>query len=34
VEEGEAKAYKLDREYNVRIPVSAPAGGYTWLVVE
>jgi hypothetical protein len=34
VEEGESRAYKLDRGYNVRIPVSVPAGSYSWLVIE
>jgi hypothetical protein len=30
---GTAKQYKLDRGYNVHVPVSVPAGGYTWLVI-
>jgi hypothetical protein len=32
-QEGPAKPYKLDRDYNVHVPVSIPAGGYTWLVI-
>lgn len=29
-----AKVYKLDRDYNVDITVTIPAGGYKWFVVE
>lgn len=31
---GPAKAYKLDRKFNVEIPLTVPARGHTWLVVE
>ena len=33
-QEGELKRFKLDREYQVKLPVHMPANGYTWLVVE
>ena len=33
-QEGPAKTYRLDREFNVRLPVNIPANGYTWLVIE
>ena len=33
-QEGVAKTYKLDREYQVKLPVTMPANGYTWLVIE
>ncbi len=33
-QEGKARTYRLDREYNVELKVSIPAGGYTWFVVE
>jgi hypothetical protein len=29
-----AKAYKLGRDYSVKIPVTILANGYTWMVVE
>ncbi len=32
--EGRPVGRRLDREYRVRVPVSIPAGGFTWLVVE
>ena len=32
--EGKPKRYKLDREYRIRVPVTIPAGGRTWLTVE
>ncbi len=32
--EGESKPYRLDRQFNVRLPVTVAAGGYTWFVVE
>jgi hypothetical protein len=34
MEEGQAKTYKLNRDYSVDIDISIPAEGYTWLVVE
>ncbi len=34
VENGKPKRYKLDRQFNVRVPVQVPAGGRTWLMVE
>ena len=33
-QEGSAKKFKLDREYNVRVPVTIPANGYSWFVIE
>lgn len=33
-QEGETKTYQLDRECSVRVTVSIPANGYTWLVIE
>ncbi|MBU6398985.1 MAG: alpha-galactosidase [Verrucomicrobia bacterium] len=33
-EHGPWKRFKLDREFNVSVPVSVPANGRTWLVVE
>jgi hypothetical protein len=33
-EDGPASQYSLDREYHVRLPVTLPANGYTWLVIE
>ncbi|KPL12149.1 hypothetical protein AMJ85_01840 [candidate division BRC1 bacterium SM23_51] len=33
-QEGEAKEYKLDRGYNVYVPVAVPPRGVTWFVVE
>lgn len=33
-QEGPPSEYRLDREYRVKLPVSVPANGYTWLVVE
>ena len=32
--DGPAKEYKLDRDYNVRLPVTLPANGYTWIIIE
>ena len=32
--DGEAKEYKLDREYRVRLPLEVPAKGCTWFVIE
>lgn len=32
--DGKSKRYKLDRHFNVRVPVQVPAGGRTWLTVE
>jgi hypothetical protein len=34
VQEATAKTFKLDRAFNVRVPVELPPNGYTWLVVE
>ncbi|MFI3315189.1 MAG: NPCBM/NEW2 domain-containing protein [Rikenellaceae bacterium] len=33
-QEGKAKSYKLNREYEVEISVTIPANGNTWLVIE
>lgn len=33
-QEGTAKTLKLDREFNVHMPVTIPANGYSWFVVE
>lgn len=33
-QEGAAKKFKLDREFNVKLPIIVPANGYTWFVVE
>ena len=33
-QEGKARRYTLDREYNVSLEVTIPANGYTWFVVE
>ena len=33
-QEGKAKKYRLDRDYNVKLDVTIPANGYTWYVVE
>ncbi|PWJ56710.1 hypothetical protein CLV98_11021 [Dyadobacter jejuensis] len=32
--EGPAKAYSVGRDYQVRLTVTLPANGYTWLVIE
>ena len=29
-----AKTFKLDRQFNLRLPVEIPANGYTWRVIE
>ncbi|OOG76863.1 alpha-galactosidase [Algoriphagus sp. A40] len=34
MEEGTAKSYPLNREYEAIVPVEIPANGYIWLVVE
>lgn len=31
--DGDPKVYRLDREYNISVPVRIPAHGVTWLVV-
>jgi hypothetical protein len=33
-QEGRAKKYKLDRDYNITLEIRIPANGYTWYVVE
>lgn len=33
-QDGKPQIYQLDREYEVRVQLTVPAGGYTWLVVE
>ena len=33
-QDGRPKSYKLDRGYNVSVPLNVPAHGCTWLVVE
>jgi hypothetical protein len=32
--DGTARTFKLDREYNIELPVNVPARGVTWFVVE
>ena len=32
--DGPAKTYKLDRLYSIALPVTVPARGVTWFVVE
>ena len=32
--EGEPKTFKLDREFGVRLPVTIPANGHSWFVIE
>ena len=32
--DGKGKPYKLDRDYNVKVPVDIEAAGVTWIVVE
>ena len=34
VQDGKPKRYKLDRQFNVRVPLQVPAGGRTWLTVD
>jgi hypothetical protein len=31
---GEPKEYALDRGHRIRLPVSVPAGGFSWYVIE
>jgi hypothetical protein len=33
-QEGEPATFKLDRAFNVRLPVEIPANGYRWFVIE
>ena len=33
-QEGELKTCKLDREFSIRLPVTIPANGYSWFVIE
>ena len=33
-QEGKPKTYKLDRQYNVTVPLDVPAQGHTWLTIE
>jgi len=33
-EEGKAKKYTVDRQYNVKIPIDMQPDSHTWLVVE
>jgi len=33
-QEGTTQTFKLDREFKVKLPVTIPANGYTWLVIE
>ena len=33
-QDAKPKTYKLDRRYNVTVPLSVPARGQKWLVVE
>jgi hypothetical protein len=34
LEEGKSQTFKLGRNYEAKVTVDIPAGGYTWLVVE
>jgi hypothetical protein len=34
VEEGKSQTVKLERNFDAKVTVNIPAGGYTWLVVE
>ena len=34
MEEGAPKDYTLDREFNVKLPVTIPANGYGWFIIE
>jgi hypothetical protein len=33
-QEGESKTHQLDREFKVKVPVTIPAGGFTWFIIE
>jgi hypothetical protein len=33
-QDGSAKTYRLDREYKIQMPVTIPARGHTWFVIE
>jgi hypothetical protein len=33
-QDGEAQAYKLDRDYSIQLPVQVPARGTAWFVIE
>jgi hypothetical protein len=33
-QEGEAKTYRLDRDFSVKLPVHIAANGYTWLLIQ
>jgi hypothetical protein len=33
-QEGKPRPYKLDRRYNVTVPLTVPARGHTWLEIE
>ena len=33
-QEGQPKTYQLDRECNVRMPLTIPANGYSWFIIE
>jgi hypothetical protein len=33
-QDGPAKTYRLDREYKIQLPVTIPARGHTWFVIE
>ena len=33
-QDGKPQIYELDREYEVKVRVSIPANGYTWLIIE
>lgn len=32
--EGAPRSYKVSRDYEIRVPVTIPAGSFTWLVIE
>jgi hypothetical protein len=33
-QEGQARSFRLERDGSVKLPVTIPANGYTWLVIE
>ena len=33
-QEGPAKSYTISRDYKVELPVTIPAGSYSWFVIE
>ena len=33
-QEGPVKTHQLDREYKVKVPVTIPANGFSWFIIE